>query len=99
MPKKPKKLNPTQAIIPALLKLLPKASYYVYLDNLFTSNQLLEYLQKEGFAATSTCRKLSGVIQDIVTLKNTREKGQNVMPWGTTVAIPIESNHVVHTGF
>lgn len=99
MPKKPKELNPTQAVVPALLKQLPKGTYHVYLNNLFTSNELFKYLQKEEFAATSTCKITSGVIKDIVTLKKTREKGPNTMSWGTTVAILTESNQVVHTGF
>jgi hypothetical protein len=92
-------LNTTQSVVPTLLAQLPKASYHVYLDNLFTSTQLLEYLRSQGFAATGTCRTSSGVHEDIVKLKKTREKGANAMPWGTTVTIPTESENVLHIGF
>jgi hypothetical protein len=94
-----KGLNATQSVVPTLLNQLPKATYHVYLDNLFTSTQLLEYLRSEGFAATGTCTVSSGVHEDIVYLKKTQERGANAMPWGTTVAIPTESENVVHTGF
>jgi hypothetical protein len=97
--KKPKDLNKTQAVVPHLLKSLPEATYHVYVDNLFTSPKLFEHLRSMNMAATGTCRLTSGVVQELVDLKKTREKGKNAMPWGTTYAFPTESNLVNQTGF
>lgn len=86
-------------MVPYLIALLPKATYHVYLDNLFTSPQLLEYLQKRGIAATGICRVTSEVVQELVDLKKTREKGPNAMPWGELHAFPTTSNLVNQTRF
>jgi hypothetical protein len=52
-----------------------------------------------GIAATGTCRVTSGVVQELVDLKKTREKGANAMPWGELHAFPTASNLVNQTGF
>ncbi|PVH68195.1 hypothetical protein DL98DRAFT_522892 [Cadophora sp. DSE1049] len=61
-------------VVPTFLKQLSKATYHVYFNNLFTFTQLFEYLRSNGFVVTSTCRKFSGVYENIVHLKETREK-------------------------
>ena len=49
---KPPELNPTQAVVPFLLEQLSKDfKYHVWLDNLFTSHNLLVYLRKQGWGA------------------------------------------------
>jgi hypothetical protein len=68
--------NKTQAVVLHLLKQLPPARYYVYLNNLFTSHKLMEVLRARGFGATSTCRTNSGVILELVDIKK-NDKGIN----------------------
>ena len=96
--KKPKELNKTQSVVPHLLSLLPKATYHLYCDNLFTSVKLFEYLRKLGYAATGTARTTSGVLADLVDLKKA-DHGDRALPWGTVSAFPTESNMVNQTGF
>ena len=53
-----------------LLKKLPCAQYYVYLDNLFLSPGLFAYLRTYiNCAATGTARTCSGIDKAFVTLK------------------------------
>ncbi|KFA78646.1 hypothetical protein S40288_10375 [Stachybotrys chartarum IBT 40288] len=62
-------LNPTQSVVPFLVKRLPTASYYVFLDNLFSSPQLFEQLRNEGHGATGTARPNYGIFKDLVDAK------------------------------
>ena len=71
--------NKTQAVVLHLLKQLPKARYHVYLDNLFTSYQLIEVLRSEGFGATGTCRTNAGVISELIDIKK-NDKGKDELP-------------------
>ncbi|KAJ0132543.1 Uncharacterized protein HZ326_24374 [Fusarium oxysporum f. sp. albedinis] len=41
-------LNPTQAVVVALVNLLPKSTYHVFLDNLFSSCDLFRRLRQRG---------------------------------------------------
>lgn len=63
VPKLPKgkTINMTQAVVPHLLAQIPKRSYHVYMDNLFTSTNLFFYLRELSYRATGTCRTSSGV--------------------------------------
>ena len=46
-----RRLNKTNSIIISCLKSLPKQPYYIWLDNLFVSNNLLYYLCQNGYGA------------------------------------------------
>jgi hypothetical protein len=55
---KPLGSNKTAAVVPFLLKMLPKVpecQHVVWLDNLFTSTKLLEYLYNLDFEAVDIC--------------------------------------------
>lgn len=90
--------NQTQAVVPHLLKKLPPAPYHVFLDNLFTSTPLFEYLRTMGFAATGTCRTNSGVVSELVEIKKV-DKGEKERPWVSKVILPTESEKVLHIGW
>ena len=90
--------NKTQAVVLHLLEQLPPARYHVYLDNLFTSCQLIEVLRSRGFGATGTCRTNAGVISELVDIKK-NDKGKNELPWGTLISMPTESNLVNQVGW
>ena len=50
---KPIALNSTQSVVVALANLLPKATYHVFVDNLFSSSDLFRSLRKHGHGATA----------------------------------------------
>ena len=80
--KAPKGLNKTNAVILYLLNQLPKQPYCVWLDNLFTSHNLMTQLRDNGYGAAGTCRVNSGVVQDLIDKKNA-EKTKDIFPWGS----------------
>ena len=90
--------NKTQAIVLHLLERLPPARYHVYLDNLFTSNSLMEVLRSHGFGATGTCRTNAGVISELIDIKK-NDKGKDEMARGTLISIPTASGLVNQCGW
>jgi hypothetical protein len=62
-------LNPTQAVVVALVNLLPEARYHVFLDNLFSSSNLFRRLRQLGHGATGTARRNYGLYRLLVKLK------------------------------
>lgn len=86
-------LNPTQSVVVALVKLLPKATYHVYLDNLFSSPSLFTVLRKQGIAATGTCRSNCGFFEPFVKAKAEDKKGK-CWPWGTLKTAPTPDGQV-----
>ena len=51
---KPIALNSTQSVVVALANMLPKATYHVFVDNLFSSSDLFCSLRKHDHGATGT---------------------------------------------
>ena len=90
--------NKTQAVVLHLLEQLPPARYHVYLDNLFTSNSLMEVLRSRGFGATSTYRTNAGVISELVDIKK-NDKSKDEIAWGTLVSILIASGLINQYGW
>ena len=80
-------LNPTQSVVIALTNMLPKQTYHVYLDNLFTSIDLLIALRQRDIGGTGTCRTNSGVFKGHVIAKAEDTKGL-CWDWGTLKAVP-----------
>lgn len=71
--------NKTQAVVVHLLEQLPPQRYIVYLDNLFTSNALLEHLRSLDFGAIGTARVDAGIIDRLVDMKkNALKKGHKL---------------------
>jgi hypothetical protein len=89
--------NKTQAVALSLVERLPKKTYHLWMDNLFTSTRFLELLRKRGFGGTGTCRTNSGVIYELVQMK--KDDSNDTMPWGTTHSMSTESNLVCQTGW
>ncbi|KAH0524125.1 hypothetical protein TsFJ059_009032 [Trichoderma semiorbis] len=83
-PKPAISFTPTQAMVLALVNRLPKASYHVFTDNLFSTTTLFRLLRSQGHAATGTCRKNSGIGDAFVQAK----KEENKIPWGQVIAKP-----------
>jgi len=94
--------NKTAATVPHLLDLLPKrprdSPYIVWLDNLFSSTKLFEYLRDQGYGATSTARINSGICADFVAKKQVDQKKDNIL-WGTLFSEPTLSNQVAQSAW
>ena len=74
--------NKTTATVPYLLQLLPKrpkeSPYVIWLDNLFSSTKLFEYLQELGFGVTGTARINSGICADFIAKKQANAKKDEI---------------------
>ncbi|RKK67067.1 hypothetical protein BFJ63_vAg15837 [Fusarium oxysporum f. sp. narcissi] len=51
---KPIALNSAESVVVALENMLPKATYHMFVDNLFSSSDLFRCLRKHGHGATGT---------------------------------------------
>jgi hypothetical protein len=87
-------LNPTQAVVIALVNKLPEGTYHVFLDNLFSSPDLFKALRILGIGATGTCRTNCGLFRDIVIAKENDRKGKGLWPWGQIQTWPTPDNKV-----
>jgi hypothetical protein len=87
-------LNPTQAVVVALVSKLPHDIYHVFLDNLFSSPDLFKALRILGTGATGTCRTNCGLYRDIVIAKENDRKGKGLWPWGRLETWPTPDNKV-----
>ncbi|KAF4334764.1 ac transposable element-derived 4 [Fusarium beomiforme] len=58
---KPIALNSTQSVVVALANMLPKATYHVFVDDLFSSSDLFRSLRKHGHGGTGTARPNCGI--------------------------------------
>jgi hypothetical protein len=87
-------LNPTQAVVVALVSRLPPDTYHVFLDNLFSSPDLFRALRILGAGATGTCRTNCGLYRDIVIAKEDDRKGKGLWPWGRSKTWPTPDNKV-----
>ena len=70
-------LNPTQAVVIALVNKLPKGTYYIFLNNLFLSPDLFKALRILGIRAIGTCRMNYRLYRNIIIVKENdrKEKG------------------------
>ncbi|KZL84279.1 hypothetical protein CI238_13510, partial [Colletotrichum incanum] len=84
-------LTPTPRVVTTLITLLQAATYYIFLDNLFSSVRLLRALRKLQVGASGTCRVDSGIDRKLVAEKDT--KGQGI-PWGKIHCVPTSDGEV-----
>jgi hypothetical protein len=93
--------NKTQAVCLKLLQRLPTPltsyNYHVFLDNLFVSAKFVAYARTLGFGVTGTCRTNSGIIQDLLKLKQSDKN--DVIPWGTLYSFPTEDCKTLQIGW
>ena len=72
-------LNLTQSVVIALVNKLPKARYYVFIDNLFLSANLFIYLRQLGHGAIGIARCNYGIFKPFVQLKVDDIAGRNFL--------------------
>lgn len=87
-------LNPTQAVVVALVNLLPEARYHVFLDNLFSSCDLFRRLRQCGHGATGTARRNCGIYKPLVKLKATDNTAAGSIEFNDIRAFPTADNQV-----
>ncbi|KNB16631.1 hypothetical protein FOXG_14450 [Fusarium oxysporum f. sp. lycopersici 4287] len=87
-------LNPTQAVVVALVNLLPEARYHVFLDNLFSSSNLFRRLRQLGHGAKGTARRNCGLYRLLVKLKAGDNTAAGSIPFNCLKAIPTADNLV-----
>jgi hypothetical protein len=63
------------------------------MDNLFISENFLEFLWSNSYSATGTCRTNTGVITELIDLKK-KDQGDK-LAWGTLRAIPTRSGKMI----
>jgi hypothetical protein len=77
----------------------PKDSpYVVWLDNLFGSTKLLNYLRSLGYGCTATARTNSGICKEFVAKKQLDKKA-DIEPWGTLYQAPTIDNTILQSAW
>ncbi|KFA80176.1 hypothetical protein S40288_09979 [Stachybotrys chartarum IBT 40288] len=95
----PYDINPTQAVVVSLVKTLPKQTYHVFLNNLFSSPQLFRQLRLLGVGATGIARTNAGLFEQLVKAKENDRKGQKMWSWGRLQSWPTEDNLINQIGW
>jgi hypothetical protein len=88
-------VNSTQAVVVGLTKTLPKSTYHVFVDNLFSSPPLFRNLRKQGYGATGTARMNSGISKELVKDKNDDGRVKKMYEFNAVKAIPTLDNQVL----
>jgi hypothetical protein len=81
-------------VVVALVKLLPKARYHVFLDNLFSSPNLFRRLRQLGHGATGTARQNCGFHEPLVKLKKVDSTAAADLEFNYLTAVPTKDNLV-----
>ncbi|RYC80246.1 hypothetical protein BFJ63_vAg16867 [Fusarium oxysporum f. sp. narcissi] len=93
---KPIALNPTQGVVIDLANLLPKATYRIFIDKLFSSSGLLHSLRDHGHGATDTARKNNSIYKELAEDKGSDGKVKRSHEFSKVKAIPTTNNKVNH---
>jgi hypothetical protein len=72
-------LSNIQSIVVYLCKMLPKATYYVFTDNLFSLPNLFRALCETGYGATGTARPNCGIIKELKDAKEDDKAGRGLL--------------------
>ncbi|EXK78883.1 hypothetical protein FOQG_16467 [Fusarium oxysporum f. sp. raphani 54005] len=87
-------LNSTQSVVIALINLLPKSIYHVFVDNLFSSPGLFLSLRQHGHGATGTARPNCGIFKELVDAKKNDKSGKSGFKFNEIKVIPTPGNQV-----
>ncbi|TVY63030.1 hypothetical protein Focb16_v014240 [Fusarium oxysporum f. sp. cubense] len=87
-------VNSTQAVVVGLTKTLPKSTYRIFVDNLFSSTPLFRNFRKQGYRATGTARTNSGTHKELVRDKNDDDKVKKMYESNAVKVIPTPDNQV-----
>jgi hypothetical protein len=87
-------LNSTQSVVVALANMLPKATYHVFVDNLFSSSDLFRSLRKHGHGATGTARPNCGIHKELQQDKKADGGAKTSYEFNQVKVIPTPDNQV-----
>lgn len=93
------RLPPSQAVVVQLARILPPNKHVLWIDNLFTTTDLLLTLREYGIGAAGTCKKSlsTGIARELVEM---REKGKKLqLPWGTFKSIVTNDGNIRQLGW
>ncbi|KAM5350176.1 hypothetical protein ACJ41O_006681 [Fusarium nematophilum] len=91
---KPIALNSTQSVVVALTNRLPKGTYHVFVDNLFSSPDLFRSLRQHGHGATGTARHNCGIHEELQKDKRADGRVKNSYQFNEVKVIPTPDNKV-----
>ncbi|SCO92653.1 uncharacterized protein FRV6_16781 [Fusarium oxysporum] len=88
-------LNNTQSVVIHLYNLLPKQTYHVFTDNLFSSPNLFCALREAGCGATGRARPNCGITPELKHAKERNKAGKgSLLQYNEVLAIPTMGNKV-----
>jgi hypothetical protein len=75
--------------------MLPKQTYHVFTDNLFSSPNLFRALREAGCGATGTARPNCGITPTLKSAKESHKAGNSsLLQYNDMLAIPTKDNKV-----
>ncbi|EGU87117.1 hypothetical protein FOXB_02365 [Fusarium oxysporum f. sp. conglutinans Fo5176] len=87
-------LGNTQGVVISLCDMLPKQTYHVFVDNLFSTPPLFRKLRDHGYGATGTARPNCGIHKDLKRDKALDKLGRCDYAFNEVRAIPTRDNKV-----
>jgi hypothetical protein len=91
-------LGNTQGVVVSLCDSLPKQTYHVFVDNLFSTPPLFRKLRDHGYGATGTARPNCGIHKDLKRDKKLDKSGHCDYAFNEVRAIPTRDNKVRSCG-
>jgi hypothetical protein len=85
-------LGNTQGVVISLCDMLPKQTYHVFVDNLFSTPRLFRKLRDQGYGATGTARPNCGIHKDLKSDKALDILGRCDYAFNEVRAIPTRDN-------
>ncbi|TVY79518.1 hypothetical protein Focb16_v009783 [Fusarium oxysporum f. sp. cubense] len=87
-PKETVALSNTAGVVIHLVNMLPKQTYHVFMDNLFSSPNLFRALREAGHGATGTARPNCGITKELKVAKGKDKAGASGFKYNEVKSIP-----------
>jgi hypothetical protein len=87
-PKETVALSNTAGVVIHLVNMLPKQTYHVFMDNLFSSPNLFRALREAGYGATGTARPNCGFTKELKLAKGKDKAGASGFKYNEVKSIP-----------
>jgi hypothetical protein len=87
-PKRTVALSNTAGVVIHLVNMLPKQTYHVFMDNLFSSPNLFRALREAGHGATGTARPNCGITKELKLAKGRDKAGASGFKYNEVKSIP-----------
>ncbi|EXA31550.1 hypothetical protein FOVG_17171 [Fusarium oxysporum f. sp. pisi HDV247] len=94
-PKETVALSNTAGVVIHLVNMLPKQTYHVFMDNLFSSPNLFRALREAGHRATGTARPNCGITKELKLAKGKDKAGASGFKYNEVKSIPTIDGLVV----